>query len=82
MGVSWSAVFWISCSVAGISSYFELFNLIEFPAGCVPVSAVTSEDVAAMLDHYPTLSPSSGIHKLLKKVRSQTKHVIEALTLE
>jgi len=63
-------VFLISWSVSGITSYFELFNLVDFPAGCIPVSVVTAEDVTAMLDSYPTLSALSEVHELLKKVRS------------
>lgn len=51
----------------GITSYFELFNLVDFPAGCIPVSVVTAEDVTAMLDSYPTLSALSEVHELLKK---------------
>lgn len=39
------------CCVSGAISYTVLFNCLDFPAGVVPVTTVTSEDDAQM-EHY------------------------------
>lgn len=57
---SFFIIIFISVGVA----YTALYNLLNYPAGCVPVTTVTADDEAAMQD-YPT---NTQTLKYIKKV--------------
>ena len=50
---------------AGATVYTQVFNVLNFPTGSVPVTKVTAEDEAALAT-YPTVDPW---HRLIKKVQ-------------
>ena len=50
-----------------------LFNLVDFPAGCVPVGQVTSDD-DHNLDSYPDANSfENPVYKLLRKAGAQSE---------
>ena len=49
---------------SGAASYTAMFNVLNFTAGCLPVTSVTDEDLANMKD-YETPDPW---HSVAKKV--------------
>lgn len=52
---------------AGVTSYTATFNVLDFPAGCVPVTTVTAKDEADMAN-YPSVTKPTRTHRILKKV--------------
>jgi len=55
----------------GTFTYLNVFNLLDFPAGTLPVTSVTAADEAA-LDSYPTRSPLNLQHKRVKQAMKGT----------
>ena len=54
-----------SCfTYSGAASYTAMFNVLNFTAGCLPVTSVTDDDLANMKD-YETPDPW---HSVAKKV--------------
>lgn len=52
--------------VAASSSYTNVFNTLDFPAGCVPVTTVTQQDEVDMAN-YPSFTKPNKAYRLLKK---------------
>lgn len=50
--------------IAGGVTYTTLYNVLNFPAGCVPVTKVTAQDETNMAN-YPS---KTGTEKFIKKV--------------
>jgi len=48
------------------ASYLNFFNIVDFPAGSLPVSTVTAADEASMED-YPKFDQMSSTHTIIKE---------------